>query len=154
MLTRLWTIGVKVAELEQELAFHRRIGHDIVLDETVTVNERTFRVVLLRMGDKCLHLFDEAVYEDQLAEPLAPGPCHIVYISEDFELDIADIRSAGVHLLFPLTTIKVDAIRLLPVLRGIGYDANYSLCLYDNQLPRRAIRQSVDYLRANGYFVA
>jgi|AP95_1055475.scaffolds.fasta_scaffold88739_1 hypothetical protein len=106
MLTRLWTIGVKVAELEQELAFHRRIGHDIVLDETVTVNERTFRVVLLRMGDKYLHLFEEAVYEDQLAEPLAPGPCHIVYISEDFELDIADIQSAGAHLLFPLTTIE------------------------------------------------
>ncbi len=106
MLTRLWTIGVKVVDLERELAFHRQVGHDIMLDEVVTVNDRAFRVVLLRMGDKYLHLFEEAVYEDQLAEPLAPGPCHIVYISESFEQDIVDIQSAGAQLLFPLTTIE------------------------------------------------
>jgi len=106
MLMRLWTIGVKVTDLDRELVFHRQVGHDIILDEAVTVNERAFRIVLMRMGDKYLHLFEEAVYEDQLAEPLAPGPCLIVYISEDFEQDIVDLQSAGAQLLFPLTTIK------------------------------------------------
>lgn len=48
----------------------------------------------------------------------------------------------------------VDAVCLLSTLQEIGYEANYSLCLYGNPLPKRAIRQSVDYLRANGYFVA
>ena len=82
MLTRLWTIGVKVEDLERELVFHRRIGHDIVLDETVTVNDRAFRVVLLRMGDKYLHLFEEAVYEGRsrrgVVAVIAPDVAEIV----------------------------------------------------------------------------
>lgn len=108
MLTRLWTIGVKVADLEQELAFHRQTGQDVVLDETVTVNDRDFRIVLLRMGDKYLHVFEEAVYEDQLPAPLPLGPCHIVYISEDFDSDVADITAAGAQSLMPVTTIEAE----------------------------------------------
>lgn len=48
---------------------------------------------------------------------------------------------------------EVDAVGLLAALRDIGYAGNYSLCLYGNPLPRRAIRQSVEHLKANGYFV-
>ena len=42
MLHGLWTIGIKVPDLEAELAFHRAIGNEVVLDETLTIDgERT-----------------------------------------------------------------------------------------------------------------
>ncbi len=91
------------------------------------------------------------------AEVMAPGDAE-GFIRRLGVERIGHIHIAGgdshPHMHRAVGTGEVDAIRLLAVLREIGYDANYSLCLYGNPLPRRAIRQSVDYLRANGYFVA
>lgn len=91
------------------------------------------------------------------AEVMAPGDAE-GFIRRLGVERIGHIHIAGgdshPHMHRAVGTGEVDAIRLLAVLRRIGYDANYSLCLYGNPLPRRAIRQSVDYLRANGYFVA
>ena len=52
MLTGLWTIGIKVPDLERELTFHRQMGHSVVLDETLEVDGKKFRIPLIRMGDK------------------------------------------------------------------------------------------------------
>ena len=30
MLTGLWTIGIKVRDLEKELSFHKKLGNEIV----------------------------------------------------------------------------------------------------------------------------
>ena len=66
MLTQLWTIGMKVANMEQELEFHRRLGNEIVLDETIEAEGRKFRLPLIKMGDRFLHLMEETVYEKGL----------------------------------------------------------------------------------------
>ena len=42
MLTGLWTIGIKVPDLERELEFHRQIGNEIVLDETLELDGEFF----------------------------------------------------------------------------------------------------------------
>ena len=136
MLLRLWTIGVKVADLEHEIAFHQQIGHEIVLDETVAVNDRTYRVVLLRMGDKYLHLFEEAVYEMQLPGPLALGPCHIVYISENFQQDVEACQAAGAELLFPITTIEAGfGRRIVAFFRSPGGMIFELLEVLENRVP-------------------
>ena len=95
MLTQLWTIGMKVANMEQELEFHRRLGNEIVLDETLEAEGRQFRLPLIKMGDRFLHLMEETVYEKRLPEPLPVGPAHLVYVSDDFERDVARAISAG-----------------------------------------------------------
>ena len=61
MVTRLWTIGIKVPDLETELAFHRKMGNPVVLDETLEVDGEGFRVPLIRMGDKYIHLAEKMV---------------------------------------------------------------------------------------------
>src|SRR5579864_3798324 len=79
MITRLWTIGVKVQDIERELAFHRQMGNEIVLDETFKVNGEMFRIPLVKMGDKYLHVTEKLVYEKALGETRPVGSTHMVY---------------------------------------------------------------------------
>ena len=95
MLTGLWTIGVKVPDLEAELAFHRAAGNEIVLDETLSIDGIDYRVPLVKMGDKYLHLAERMVYEDQMGIELAYGPVHLVYISDSFDSDVSRFLAAG-----------------------------------------------------------
>jgi hypothetical protein len=95
MLKGLWTIGVKVPDLERELAFHRALGNALVLDETLTINGIDYRIPLVRMGDKYLHLAERMVYERELGIELPYGPTHLVYVSDDFESDVSRALAAG-----------------------------------------------------------
>ena len=95
MLRGLWTIGIKVSDLERELEFHRAIGNEIVVDETLTIDGVDYRVPLVKMGDKYLHLAERMVYEAQLGVTLPYGPSHLVYVSDDFENDVERFLRAG-----------------------------------------------------------
>lgn len=95
MLTGLWTIGVKVPNLEAELKFHRAAGNEVVLDETLSIDGVDYRVPLVRMGDKYLHLAERMVYEVQMGIELPYGPAHLVFISDSFEGDVARFLAAG-----------------------------------------------------------
>jgi len=95
MLTGLWTIGIKVPDLEKELAFHRAVGNQIVLDETLTIDGIDYRIPLVKMGDKYLHLADKMVYEQELGIELPYGPTHLVYLSDDFDADVQRFTDAG-----------------------------------------------------------
>jgi hypothetical protein len=106
MLRGLWTIGVKVADLERELAFHRRMGHPIVLDEAIELNGRSYRIPLVRMGDKYLHLAEEMVYEHALGQPLPVGIAHAVYRSDDFEGDLRTALEAGAEALAEVAVVS------------------------------------------------
>ena len=95
MLRGLWTIGVKVPDLERELQFHRAVGNELVLDETLTIDGVDYRIPLVKMGDKYLHLSERMVYEHQLGVTLPYGPTHLVYVSDDFGNDVERFLHAG-----------------------------------------------------------
>ena len=95
MLTSLWTIGIKVPDLEKELAFQRQMGNEIVVDETVEFGGEFFRLPLVKMGDKYLHLAKKMVYECLLDEPLSFGMTHLVYISNNFDEDVVKAIANG-----------------------------------------------------------
>ncbi|HWB95346.1 MAG TPA: hypothetical protein VG672_01550 [Bryobacteraceae bacterium] len=95
MLTRLWTIGIKVPDLERELAFQRQIGNHVVLDETLEVDGEKFRLPLLRVGDKYLHIAEKMVYENLLDAPLPGGIAHLVYRTDNFDTDFKCALDAG-----------------------------------------------------------
>ena len=121
MLKRLWTIGMKVANLEQELEFHRRLGNEIVLDESIESEGRKFRLPLVKMGDRFLHLMEETVYEKGLLEPLPVGPAHLVYVSGNFEQDVARAIAAGGKQLIEPVQIKAGfGERKLTFIRAPG----------------------------------
>ena len=95
MLTGLWTIGIKVPSLEKELEFHRQMGNEIVLDEILELDGESFRLPLIKMGDKYLHLAEKMAYESLLDEPLPYGMAHLVYISNRFDEDLAKAIESG-----------------------------------------------------------
>ena len=95
MLQGLWNVGIKVPDIERELAFHRAVGNKIVLDETFTVDDDDYRIPLVKMGDKYMHLGERMVYEKELGLELPYGPCHLVYLSDDFEGDLETFTAAG-----------------------------------------------------------
>jgi len=95
MLTGLWNVGVKVPDLERELKFHRDLGNEIILDEILTVDGVDYRIPLIKMGDKYQHVGERMVYEDKLGVELPYGPVHLVYLSDDFDTDVASCIKAG-----------------------------------------------------------
>jgi hypothetical protein len=106
MLTRLWTVGVKVPDLEKELAFHRQMGNCVVLDETIELEGQRFRVPLIRMGDKYMHIAEKMVYEGLLDQALPFGITHLVYRSDNFDEDIRIAIDAGAKALREVGTIS------------------------------------------------
>ena len=108
MLTRLWTIGTKVPSLERELEFHRQMGNEIVLDETLELDGESFRLPLIKMGDKYIHVAEKMAYESLLDEPLPHGMTHLVYISDDFDRDVAKAIDAGAVALREPADIKAE----------------------------------------------
>ena len=106
MLTGLWTIGIKVPDLEKELAFHRQLGNQVVLDETIEFNGESFRIPLVKMGDKDLHLAERMVYERLLGKSLPFGIAHVVYVSNEFERDVNTAVAGGAVLLMDIATVS------------------------------------------------
>jgi len=106
MLTGLWTIGIKVPDLERELAFQRRIGTELVLDETLEVNGARYRLPLVRMGDKYLHLAEKMVYEGLLGANLPYGIAHLVYRSDNFDCDLRTALEAGATALGDVALVE------------------------------------------------
>lgn len=106
MLTGLWTIGVKVPDLERELAFHRQMGNQIVLDEVLVIDGEHYRIPLVKMGDKYLHLAEKMVYEVLLGEALPYGPTHLVYKTDNFEQDVATALASGATEIRPVAEVS------------------------------------------------
>ena len=106
MLTGLWTVGIKVPDLERELAFHRTLGNKVVLDDTIEFEGDRYRIPLILMGDKYLHIAERMVYEKLLETPLPLGICHLVYMSDSIERDVEIARSGGASTFIDLTTVK------------------------------------------------
>jgi hypothetical protein len=106
MLTGLWTIGIKVPDLERELAFHRQMGNPIVLDETLKFDGEDFRIPLVKMGDKYLHLAEIMVYERLLGTSLPFGVTHLVYMTNSFDQDVAKALASGATEIRPAAEVS------------------------------------------------
>ncbi len=106
MLTGLWTIGVKVPDLERELAFHRQMGNSIILDEVLIIDGEPYRIPLVKMGDKYLHLAEKMVYEALLGTELPYGPTHLVYKTDNFKQDVATALSSGATEIRPIAEVS------------------------------------------------
>lgn len=106
MLTKVWTFGIKVPDLVQELAFHRSMGNEIVLDETLEFEGEKFRIPLIRMGDKYIHIAEKMVYERLLDQPLGYGITHIVYRTDNFENDRQRALASGARSICPTSEVS------------------------------------------------
>jgi catechol 2,3-dioxygenase-like lactoylglutathione lyase family enzyme len=103
---KLWNFAAKVPNLDRELSFLKAMGAYVVVDEVLHVDDRDFRVVLLRWGDKYMHLFENAVYEHRLDSPPQHGLCHVVFEVDDVDGLRETALQAGAREIMPKSFIS------------------------------------------------
>jgi catechol 2,3-dioxygenase-like lactoylglutathione lyase family enzyme len=103
---KIWTLGAKVPDLDREIAFVEAMGGRLVLDDRIPFGGTEFRVPLLRLGDKYLHIAEEMVYERRLAEPLRPGLCHVVFQVDDLGGARDTALAAGAAEIAPVSRVS------------------------------------------------
>ena len=103
---KIWTLGAKVPDLDREIAFVEAMGGSLVLDDRIPFGGTEFRVPLLRLGDKYLHIAEEMVYESRLAEPLRPGLCHVVFQVDDLGRARGTALAAGAVEVAPVSRVN------------------------------------------------
>lgn len=133
---RIWTLGAKVADLDAEIAFLQTLGGSPVLDEVLTVDNRSIRVVLMQWGDKYLHLFSTAVYEAALGREIPAGLCHMVFEAGDFEGQRQRALAAGAREIMPPRRIEAGfGIREVSFLESPGGILFELIHIHENRVP-------------------
>jgi catechol 2,3-dioxygenase-like lactoylglutathione lyase family enzyme len=96
MVKGLWNYAIKVADLEQAIAFYSEaLGAEVRIRSEVLGS----RYALLRLGATRVILFDKAPYEDLIGETLPLGFLHDVYEVDDFDAQIVRLRRMGVRFI-------------------------------------------------------
>jgi len=118
---KLWNFAVKVPDLDEEVGFLQSLGAALVLDEILNVCETSIRVVLMRWADKYVHLFEKAVYESKLKEPLPYGICHVVLEVDDLPALRKQALDSGAHEVMPMEFVAAGfGTREVAFLRSPG----------------------------------
>ena len=106
MKMKMWNIAAKVPDLDREITFVQKLGGQMVMDNVLDVDGRHFRVVLMRWGDKYLHLFQNAVYEHRLSRVLQNGLCHTVFEVDDLDALRQAALEAGAKESLPKSSVS------------------------------------------------
>lgn len=104
---KIWSFGCKVPDLDREIAFFEAIEGTLIVEDRLTIDQREFRLPLLRWGDKYMHLFENAVYEHRLAAPLGTGIAHVVMEVDDLDGLRGRALAAGATEIAPLARNQV-----------------------------------------------
>jgi hypothetical protein len=97
MQKRLWNVGMKCPDLEKEIEFNRKMGHEIVIErETVQLGGRPQHQALVRAGDKYLVLAEKFIgLEKLLPNELSYGVSHMSYSVDDIDAAVKTAIDAG-----------------------------------------------------------
>ncbi len=98
---KVWNVAAKVRDLDAEVSFIQALGGALILDEILSLEGESIRVVLMKWGDKYLHLFAKAVYETRLGVNLPFGLCHVVMMVSDLDLQRRRALEAGANEIMP-----------------------------------------------------
>jgi catechol 2,3-dioxygenase-like lactoylglutathione lyase family enzyme len=167
---KVWSVGCKVPDLDKEIAFLEEVGATAILEDHLVVDDREFRLPLLRWGDKYVHLFEHAIYEHRLPSPLSNGIAHLVMEVDDLDYlrsralsagatevapmahdqvarfgrrDVVFFRSPG-GILFELIKVHEHGVRIPDAIPGPSGNSVWSARMAE-------VRQHVEDLRADSY---
>ena len=118
---RIWTLGAKVSDLDREVRFVEALGGRLVIDDQIPYEGHTYRIPLVRLGDKYMHLAQRMVYESKLASPLVDGLCHVVYQVPDLARAREQALAAGATEVAPVSRVAAGfGVRDVAFLRSPG----------------------------------
>jgi len=91
-----WNLGVKVKDLDADLAFLEACGATQIQKGTIPLLEGDAPFGMAFLGPQRLLLFPHVIYEDTLAEPLKSGLTHVVYEVDDVAEVLQRFKRRGV----------------------------------------------------------
>lgn len=106
MDAKLWNLGVKVADVDAEIAFFAALGGKLLVREQATTPAGEIDYAIVALGDTRLLLTPKTVFEERLAEPPRPGLTHAVFEVEDLGPEVERITALGTEVLLPPTEIS------------------------------------------------
>ena len=105
MDAKLWNLGMKVADLEQEVGFLVSLGGELLLREHLNTPEGPVEYALLSFGGTRIFLTPKTIFEDALPGPLHIGLTHAVFEVAELEPEVERIKALGTEMLLPPTEI-------------------------------------------------
>lgn len=105
MVRGLWNYAIKIADMEQAIAFYiGALGAEVRIRSEVLGSH----YALLRLGDQRVILFEKAPYEDLIGKTLPLGFLHDVYEVDDFHEQISRLRQMRVHFIMEPRLIEAE----------------------------------------------
>jgi len=118
---RLWALGAKVSDVDREIDFLTGLGGRLVLDEVLPFEGKGYRIPLLSLGDKYLHIGQAMVYEDRLPGHLGHGFCHAVLRVDDLPVAREAALRHGAQEVLPVARVEAQfGVRDVAFLRSPG----------------------------------
>src|SRR5581483_10245736 len=101
MDARLWNIGVKVADVDAEVAFVVALGGQVLIRERLPTADGDVEYALVQLGDTRVFLTPKPIFEDRLEEPAPAGLTHAVFEVPDLECEVERLKALGTQVLLP-----------------------------------------------------
>lgn len=92
----VWNLGMKVRDLDAELAFLRACGAQGIEKGSIPSPGGDRALGMAFLGDQRILMFPHTIYEDSLPEPLHYGLTHAVYQVDDVAEILERFRRNGV----------------------------------------------------------
>ena len=93
MIKELWNVGLKVTDLDREVAFLREVGASLVLRERVSMVGEEREYAILMLGGVRMLLFETVVFEKLVPGGVRPGLTHAVYEVDSLDAEYARISA-------------------------------------------------------------
>ena len=96
----LWNIGMKVDDMDSEIAFWQEIGAKLILRETFSAPDgEEVDYAFVEFGGTRIFLTPKTVFEDKLDHRLMPGLTHAVFEVEDLDQEYERLAGMGLEVL-------------------------------------------------------
>ena len=106
MIKELWNVGLKVTDLDREVAFLREVGASLVLREWVSMVGEEREYAILMLGGVRMLLFETVVFENLVSGGVRPGLTHAVYEVDELDAEYARISALGAEVLIEPTEVS------------------------------------------------
>ena len=135
MHTRLWNIGIKVADLDVEIDYFCRAGGTLKARENFNTAEGEFQYAFIEFGGTRFFLTPKPIFEDKLEGSLPFGLTHVVFEVGDVDEEAKSLVAAGSKILIEPQDIKFAlGKRRICFLRSPGGFVHEIMTIYDSSL--------------------
>jgi catechol 2,3-dioxygenase-like lactoylglutathione lyase family enzyme len=106
MDAKLWNLGMKVVDVDREVAFFEGLGAKLLLRERRDTPAGEVDYALLAFGGTRIFLTPKTVFEGALPETLNTGLTHAVFEVADLAHEIERLKGLGTEMLLPPAEIS------------------------------------------------